>query len=1463
MEKELHYAGEYKSEGHQLIGNIFNGPVSFSAPDGRRGHFPLSNQIGVDPEDSGAVLDEFGDIRVSDQDGNLGWNDYAQSLAFKEYGARERLIGIQSPGTCEWLLKSPEYLRWNDKHGLFLIRGKPGCGKSTILKFLLDQRPEAVGPSSSIALSFFFLANGTELQSTILGFFRSLLLQLLEQDEQSRSIFMKACAKFATPGGKDNQQIKWQQIELEAHFQKLVIECSARRKISIFIDALDECIDKDRYNLIAFCHKLSGQTKEKINKPGILVTCRPYPDGQIKADFQIRLEENNQDDIQSFVDQNLRLPDEMPKDADDLRHNLLKKAGGLFLWLVLVIPQIHDMSSKGLSLRRISSEILQSPQELDGIYESLLSKIENSELLEAGVLFQWICFAVRPLSLTELRIAMTVHLSGSKCSIGEYENEENSHFISSDAQMKKRMVHLSRGLVDMANGKLSEHRTVVGFHHDTIRDFMLRKGLNYLDKRLNDPRGLAKVAHVHQANTCLLYLSTDEIKVSCAKEELFSAERFQFLGYATTYWKFHAIIAERGGMGEEVIWPTQALLDIWINTYRDLEHIGTNSAIKGTTLMHIAAEYGLEELAKRVMSTNKRPERPTPRNIKLSVRSISAPKVEGRKDTTEKRSGPAKASTVPPRIRQSALKAKKPRVAGGKPRSSPGEEKDGGKRSGKGCQEGGKMRFQGMGKGVKDLVNALNENGDAPLHLAAEHGSLSMVVLLYNSGSVVVQPNHSNCTPLYKASRSGHLGIVKFLYEHGAGPNIHQASSNDWTPLAVAAEQGHLEVLKFLLEKGADADIHVLAGDGQTPLYAACRNGHFEIVEFLFKNGADADIRKVIKNNQTPIYAASRNGHLEVVRFLCEKGADGDIYQATDNGWTPFAVASERGHLDVARFLYNISKRRPDLDIHHVTNDGQTPLYAACRNGHLEIVKFLFEKGADPKTQNVNKDGQTPLFTACRNGHLDVVKFLLDRGVDIHQATDQGFTPTLVACASGHLKVAKLLYDCGAGTDMNRSINIGLTPLLAASLMGHLDVVKFLCEVSADADIHKATDNGVTPFRAALEAGHFEVVKFLVDQGADCNAHQESDCTPFFVASERGNLDIVNFLYGKGADIHHVTKDGQTPFYAACRNGHLEVAKLLLKQGADTNIQQENGWSPIAVASERGYLDIVTFLYEKDVDIHSVTKNGQTPFLAACRSGHLEVVKFLIERGADIHQAMDHECTPLFAACANGHLEIVKLLLERGADADIHHATDQGWTSIHAASNDGHLEVIKYLSDHGSNLEAKDICGRTSLFLASARGRMEVVQQLLSYGADINTKDRYGSTPLSAPVRNGHDATFACLCVSLGGKILLEDSLGHSLLWWAKKSGKPMLVTAITKIAQISGHKICDTDLFVETSSVSSGESGRVCDVCTRSFSAGAAYQHCSICQGGNFDVCLECFEMGMGCLNESHELALNQPIQA
>ena len=48
-------------------------------------------------------------------------------------------IHVATEGTCEWLLLHEKYQNWVRERGLLWISGKPGDGKSTLLKYATER----------------------------------------------------------------------------------------------------------------------------------------------------------------------------------------------------------------------------------------------------------------------------------------------------------------------------------------------------------------------------------------------------------------------------------------------------------------------------------------------------------------------------------------------------------------------------------------------------------------------------------------------------------------------------------------------------------------------------------------------------------------------------------------------------------------------------------------------------------------------------------------------------------------------------------------------------------------------------------------------------------------------------------------------------------------------------------------------------------------------------------------------------------------------------------------------------------------------------------------------------------------------------------------------------------------------------------------------------------------------------
>ena len=108
---------------------------------------------------------------------------FLDSLSFPEMSTRESEIKLPDNDTCQWLTANPTSKGWEDakRDGILWLRGKPGCGKSTLMKHLLHRLP---GADHTCTISF-FISSEDELQRTRLGLMRSLIHQLAARFPQA------------------------------------------------------------------------------------------------------------------------------------------------------------------------------------------------------------------------------------------------------------------------------------------------------------------------------------------------------------------------------------------------------------------------------------------------------------------------------------------------------------------------------------------------------------------------------------------------------------------------------------------------------------------------------------------------------------------------------------------------------------------------------------------------------------------------------------------------------------------------------------------------------------------------------------------------------------------------------------------------------------------------------------------------------------------------------------------------------------------------------------------------------------------------------------------------------------------------------------------------------------------------------------------------------------------------------
>ena len=195
------------------------------------------------------------------------------------------------------------------------------------------------------------------------------------------------------------------------------------------------------------------------------------------------------------------------------------------------------------------------------------------------------------------------------------------------------------------------------------------------------------------------------------------------------------------------------------------------------------------------------------------------------------------------------------------------------------------------------------------LHSAVAERCADVVQVLIDAGADIEAKNNEGRSPLHMASISGELTSVTKLVK--AGADVRTTDAERDTCLILAAYFGHTETVRYLAGL-PEVDLDHGDSDNYTALHIAVHEKHADVVQVLIDAGADIEARNT--DGRSPLHEASRSGELASVMKLVEAGADVRTTDAKRD--TCLILATHFGHTNTVRYLSGL----PELDLVTVTS---------------------------------------------------------------------------------------------------------------------------------------------------------------------------------------------------------------------------------------------------------------------------------------------------------------------------------------------------------------------------------------------------------------------------------------------------------------------------------------------------------------------------------------------------------------
>ncbi|KAF7515240.1 hypothetical protein G7054_g14678 [Neopestalotiopsis clavispora] len=416
-----------------------------------------------------------------------------QSLRFEEIQRRYKTVESAHKDTFDWVFRDSvplddgnnlcigfrEWLQSRD--GYFWFEGKPGSGKSTLMKYICKNKKTLEllqtwadkANKRLITAKHFFWHSGTPLQKSQEGLLRSLLFEIL-----------RACPDLIHQIGQrqysDSQDLEsWSREELFGIFERLAT-CDLEVRFCFFVDGLDE-YNGNKEDLVELLQSLL-----RIPDLKICLSSRPIPRFRdafgMDSTATLRLQDLTRNDIRTYVKDRFLGNETFRKIATrdsrytELIESVVDLANGVFLWVHLVVNSLLEGASNRDHLSDLQFRLKELPPTLEAFFQHMIDNIDEVYKRRAVEAFRIALTCPEPSLLSTYTVLDQLREAHSQVVDGVPEIMTARQLAKAAGDTENRLYARCQGLLNVSRTHSSKGPEIGGdrvdFLHRSVRDFL-------------------------------------------------------------------------------------------------------------------------------------------------------------------------------------------------------------------------------------------------------------------------------------------------------------------------------------------------------------------------------------------------------------------------------------------------------------------------------------------------------------------------------------------------------------------------------------------------------------------------------------------------------------------------------------------------------------------------------------------------------------------------------------------------------------------------------------------------------------------------------------------------------------------------------------------------------------------------------------------------------------------------------